>query len=48
MFEGSGGFKAPQGPLYALYFPRPGHDARAIARARAITHANQEKGSLGG
>ena len=27
---------------------RPWHDARAIAHARAITCANQEKGSLGG
>ena len=29
------------------YF-RPWHDAQAIARARAITRANQEKGGLGG
>ena len=27
---------------------RPWHDARAIARARAITRANQEKGGLRG
>ena len=27
---------------------RPWHDVRAIARARAITRANEEKGSLGG
>ena len=27
---------------------RPWHDARAIARTRAITRANQEKGGLGG
>ena len=27
---------------------RPWHDMRAIARACAITCANQEKGSLGG
>ena len=32
----------------ARFQPRPWHDARAIARARAITRANQEKGSLGG
>ena len=29
-------------------YVRPWHDARAIARARAITRASQEKGSLGG
>ena len=29
------------------YSNRPWHDARAIARARAITRANEEKGSLG-
>ena len=27
---------------------RPWHDARAIARARAVTRANQEKGGLRG
>ena len=27
---------------------RPWHDTRAIARADAVTHANQEKGGLGG
>ena len=29
-------------------YDRPWHDAQAIARARAITRANQEKGSLRG
>ena len=28
--------------------PRPWHDAQAIAHARAVTHANQEKGGFGG
>ena len=27
---------------------RPWHDALAIARARSVTRANQEKGGLGG
>ena len=29
-------------------FNRPWHDMRVIARAHAVTHANQEKGGLGG
>ena len=37
-----------KGSNAVISYIRPWHDARAIARARAITRANQEKGSLGG
>ena len=37
----------PPDPQLQLQF-RSWHDAQAIARAHAITHANQEKGGLRG
>ena len=30
------------------WYPRPLHDAGAIAHTHAVTRANQEKGGLGG